>query len=394
MRIAGIVAEYNPFHNGHAWQIAEAKRLGAEVVVVAMSCGAVQRGELPLLPEHIRARAAVEAGADIVLALPAWWACAGAEQFAAAGVALLGAAGCDTLFFGAETPDAALLQAAAEVLLSEQYTRELRRLLGGEARSFAAARAAAAEAVCPGRGLAGLLARPNDNLAVEYCKAIRQAGWGITPCPLPRVGAQHGAPLAAGQARYASAGALRALWHAEGPQALAPYVPAAALELYRQASAAGCDTEPLRFDVALLSRLRGLGLPQLRAVRGVNEGLEHRLLAAIPRCTTAQQLYDALTTVRYPRARMRRLCLDAAVGCTAGQAAPCRPGYLHVLAARRAALPLLKQASLPVATGLAKLEKADAQAVAVQRQFDAFATLCRKTPAPAGECFTQKAFLL
>ena len=87
MRFAGIIAEYDPFHNGHAWQLAQARALGAQRVAVAMSCGLTQRGALPLLPESVRVRAALECGADLVFALPAPWACAGAEAFARAGAA-------------------------------------------------------------------------------------------------------------------------------------------------------------------------------------------------------------------------------------------------------------------------------------------------------------------
>ena len=113
MKFTGIIAEYDPFHNGHAWQLAQAKALGAERVAVAMSCSLVQRGALPLLPEAVRTRSALTCGADLVFALPAPCACAGAEAFARAGVRILAAAGCDALVFGAETPDAALLMEAA-----------------------------------------------------------------------------------------------------------------------------------------------------------------------------------------------------------------------------------------------------------------------------------------
>ena len=95
MKFAGIIAEYDPFHNGHAWQLAQAKALGAERVAVAMSCSLVQRGALPLLPEAVRTQSALTCGADLVFALPAPCACAGAEAFARAGVALLAAAGLD-----------------------------------------------------------------------------------------------------------------------------------------------------------------------------------------------------------------------------------------------------------------------------------------------------------
>ena len=125
-KLAGIIAEYDPFHNGHAWQLQQAKALGAQRVAVAMSCGLTQRGALPLLPESVRVQAALTCGADLVFALPAPYACSGAECFARAGVQLLAAAGCDALVFGAETPDAALLMEAARVLSGAEYRTALK----------------------------------------------------------------------------------------------------------------------------------------------------------------------------------------------------------------------------------------------------------------------------
>ena len=81
MKFAGIIAEYDPFHNGHAWQLAQARALGAQRVAVAMSCGLTQRGALPLLPEAVRVQAALACGADLVFALPAPCACAGAMRW-------------------------------------------------------------------------------------------------------------------------------------------------------------------------------------------------------------------------------------------------------------------------------------------------------------------------
>ena len=99
MDFTGIIAEYDPFHNGHAAQLAAVRAAGAQRIAVCMSSGAVQRGGVPILPESVRVRAALDAGADLVVALPAPYACATAEQFAAAGVHLLTALGC-AIFVG------------------------------------------------------------------------------------------------------------------------------------------------------------------------------------------------------------------------------------------------------------------------------------------------------
>ena len=397
-KLAGIIAEYDPFHNGHAWQLQQAKALGAQRVAVAMSCGLTQRGALPLLPESVRVQAALTCGADLVFALPAPYACSGAECFARAGVQLLAAAGCDALVFGAETPDAALLMEAARVLSGAEYRTALKARLAAGARSFAAARQAAVEAVCPGTGLAALLDKPNNNLAVEYCKAILELGVSLVPIPLPRQGAGHGQALTETGGQFASASALRTLWQSGGADAAAPYVPAEVLPLYREAYAAGRYTDPAaaqRCQLALL-RSRCAGTAPFAQVRGISEGLEHRLEAAVRSSTTHAELLDSLTTVRYPRARMRRLAMDAALGYSA-DAFPALPPYLHLLGAQKDALPLLKAAALPVSHSLARLAEQNAPCRAVvdaQLRACDFGALCRKKPEPMGSALRQKIIFL
>ena len=397
-KLAGIIAEYDPFHNGHAWQLQQAKALGAQRVAVAMSCGLTQRGALPLLPESVRVQAALTCGADLVFALPAPYACSGAECFARAGVQLLAAAGCDALVFGAETPDAALLMEAARVLSGAEYRTALKARLSAGARSFAAARQAAVEAVCPGTGLAALLDKPNNNLAVEYCKAILELGASLVPIPLPRQGAGHGQALTETGGQFASASALRTLWQSGGADAAAPYVPAEVLPLYRDAFAAGQYTDlaaAQRCQLALL-RSRCAGTAPFAQVRGISEGLEHRLEAAVRSSTTHAELLDSLTTVRYPRARMRRLAMDAALDYSA-VAFPALPPYLHLLGAQKNALSLLKAAALPVSHSLARLAKQNVPCRAVvdaQLRACDFGALCRKKPEPMGGALRQKIIFL
>ena len=395
----GIIAEYDPFHNGHAWQLARARALGGgQPVAVALSCGLTQRGAVPLLPERVRVQAALACGADLVFALPAPCACAGAEAFARAGVSLLAAAGCSGLVFGAETPDAARLLQAARVLAGEDYRAALKAALAAGARSFAAARQAAVEAAAPGTGLAELLDKPNNNLAIEYCKAILQLGVAMTPIPLPRRGANHGETLN-GSARFASASALRALWAEGGAPAIRPFVPEAVYPLYAEADAAGASTDFAaagRCELALLRAQCGPFAEEPFAhTRGVSEGLDHAMRRAVQGSATQEELLDALTTVRYPRARMRRLAMDAALGHT--DALPPLPPYLQLLGGRRALLPALKTAALPASHSLMRLREANADcaaAAAAQCAASDFAALVRKTPEAMGSALTQKAVFL
>lgn len=392
MHVAGIIAEYDPFHAGHAWQIARLKEQGFDRIVVCMSSWAVQRGGVPILPPAVRARAALEAGADLVLALPAPYACQSAEGFAAAGVALLAGLGCvDTLAFGAETADREALLAAARLLQSGEYAAVLCRELEGGV-PFAAARAAAAEQTRPGTG--ALLAGPNNNLGVEYCKAILAQRAALIPLPLPRKGAAHGQE---GETEgFASASWIRRRIAMQGIGGARGLVPPSAFALYESAAAAGQLASVRAFDQALLSRLRAMPTEQLARIRGVNEGLQHRLAAAIRTAPTARALYDTAKTRRYAHARLRRLALDAALDYRSG-ALPALPPYLHLLAARRRALPLLGEARLPVGTSLAKLMRQNAACAAVGRAECVaadFAALCRACPAPMGQALTGKPVLI
>ncbi len=388
MKFAGIITEYDPFHNGHAAQLAAARRAGAACIAVCMSSGAVQRGGVPILPDAVRARAALEAGADLVVALPAPYACATAERFAAAGVSLLAALGCDTLVFGAETPDAALLQQAAALLQREELQPLLRQKLSA-GMTYAAARAEAAEALVPGMG--ALLRTPNNILGIEYCKAILNQKAALQLMPLPRWGAAHGG--AAGEhdgTPMASASYLRQHTLEEW----APFVPQTAMELYRKAAAEGQLLDAQKFETAVLALLRAAPPERFARARGVSEGLENRLAAAVREADSLEALYTRLKTKRYPHARLRRLVLDAALEFPAELP---EPPYLLVLGARKAVLPRLKQAWLPAGTSLADLMRTGEEARKIgelhSRAVD-FSSLCRCKIRPMGLAFTAKPVIL
>ena len=383
MNFVGIIAEYDPFHSGHALQLSMLRQRGASTIAVCMSTGVVQRGGVPILPEAVRVRAALAAGADLVVALPAPYANASAEQFAAAGVHLLAALGCDTLAFGAETPEPAPLQAAAAALCSAAFPAALRSQLES-GLPFAAARAAAAETLCP--GAADLLQTPNNILGIEYCK------------PLPRLGAAHGTAQTGqvqGQA-LASASHIRQLVHTQGIKAASPFVPQAAMELYRQAAEQGQLADPEKFSTAVLTLLRTKTPEQLSTLRGAGEGLENRLYAAAREAETVNDLYDRLKTKRYPTARLRRLVLDAVLDVPAA-GLPALPPYLLVLGAKRSALPLLKYAKIPAGTSLAGLAGQDQKlqiAADMHSKAVDFSLLCRYKIQPMGHAYTAHVVLL
>ena len=244
-----------------------------------------------------------------------------------------------------------------------------------------------------GKPVAALLDKPNNNLAVEYCRAIRSLAPRMEAYPLPRQGANHGEALHSAMAvrqRQRTSQALgrgrsgrrRALRSRGGLPALSGGLRRRAVHRF---SAAG------RCELALL-RSACRGKAPFADIRGVSEGLEHRLEAAVRTSTTYDELLDALTTVRYPRARMRRLAMDAALGCTA-DSLPALPPYLHLLGGKKDALPLLKNCALPVSHSLARLRGsggASARMAEAQLAAADFGTLCRVSPEAMGGLLRQK----
>lgn len=198
MKIAGIIAEYNPFHKGHEYQITYTREhLGADYVIVAMSGDYVQRGTPALLPKHIRSEMALKCGADLVLELPVSVSTASAELFAKGGVQLLENLGVvDFLCFGSESGSVSELKSLAAILTEEpeEYKQVLKKHLS-QGKTFPSARALALQEYtktvsCDSlKHAEEILLSPNNILGIEYCKALLRVKSCIEPCTLKREGA-------------------------------------------------------------------------------------------------------------------------------------------------------------------------------------------------------------
>lgn len=189
MKIAGVIAEYNPFHNGHKYHLEETRRLGATHIVVVMSGAAVQRGDIAVADKFLRAKTAVENGADLVIELPCPYSCSSAERFAVGAVQLLaglGEGGVSMLSFGCENDDIRLLNKAAEISAQLDDSAQVREMLENGA-SYPAAIAAAAGIPA----ISDIFAGPNNLLAIEYIKAIKKYAPWIEPTAVARKGAAH-----------------------------------------------------------------------------------------------------------------------------------------------------------------------------------------------------------
>ncbi len=178
VKVAGIIAEYNPFHNGHSYHIEETRKLtGADYVVAVMSGNFVQRGAPAVMDKFLRTRMALMGGADVVLELPVPFATASAEDFAMAGISVLNQTGVvDAVCFGSECGDTGLLTQAASVLVKEPapYKKALKQeLKNGVSWPLARSRALSGLVTdMEPEALEALLSSPNNILGLEYCKAL------------------------------------------------------------------------------------------------------------------------------------------------------------------------------------------------------------------------------
>ena len=305
MKTVGIVAEYNPFHAGHRKQFDCVKaQLGEETAIVcAMSGNFVQRGAPAVLDKTLRAKAAVACGADLVVELPTTVSLSSAEGFAAGGVGILSKL-CDTLCFGAETGETASLMETARALLSEDFSPLLRRELDS-GKSFPAARAEALAQM----GLSGeILRRPNDILAVEYCKAILAQRSPMVPFPIRREGCYHDRTP---DRENPSATAVRRLMLEGG--AWDSFVPESARAIFENAPlhslAAG--------ERAVLAQLRTMTDGEFEALPYGGEGLWRKFMHASRREATLENILTAVKSKRYTRTRLDRMMMCAYLGITA-----------------------------------------------------------------------------
>lgn len=372
MNIAGIIAEYDPFHNGHKHHIDRVRDAGVTHIVAVISGSFTQRGEPALLTKFERTEMALANGVDLVLELPLPFAMASAERFAEGGVATLHALGCiDTLSFGSECGDVAKLCELAALIDTPAYTAALKTALG-TGIPYAAARQQAA-AVCGTHELAGLLDSANNTLGLEYIRASKRLDAPFTFHTIRRVGTAHNATDT--QDAFASASHLRALIRNSDIATAAAYLPSANVAILRRAMENGtAPSNANTLDVAVLTQLRQLSAADFAALPYVSEGLENRLYQASRTAKNVDELLDAVKTRRYPLARLRRILWAALLKLPHESAYP-TPEYIRILGMNERGREILSSAkpTLPIVSRAAHVRTLS------QTAQDLFALECRAT---------------
>lgn len=374
MNIVGLIVEYNPLHNGHAYHFAEAKRLsGAEAVVAVMSGDFLQRGEPAIVSKWARTEMALSLGADVVIELPVAYAVQPAEWFAHGAVALLEATGVVThLCFGSEAGALEALEPLAARLADESAA--LKAAVAEElatGASYPAAYAAATARTSAGAdgeaaAARAILMQPNNSLGLHYMIALRRLGSGIAPLTVRRraAGFHDAAPT---DAAIASATAVRALIEGGGLDAAAPYLPPASAAVLAREFAAGRG--PMTWDSLaqpLFHRLLLCSPEELAAHHEMTEGLEYRIKKVLPELEqpSVSALLDKLKTKRYTRTKLQRTLLHVLLQHDRTLLSPSAlaggPGYLRVLGFSETGRLLLKRmkktASLPIVTRAASFD--------------------------------------
>ncbi|MDX9872337.1 MAG: nucleotidyltransferase [Clostridia bacterium] len=363
MNIVGVIAEYNPFHQGHRYHLQKAKELtGSAAAICVMSGHFLQRGEPAIFDKWARTEMALAQGADLVLELPALYATRSAYWFARGGVETLYQTGVVThLSFGAETAELNKLSRAAELIAGESaaFKEDLRTALK-EGLSFPAARA---KALGGDVDSPSMLASPNNVLALSYLQILHEKNIPLTPAPVQRSGAAYD-ETALLPREFPSATAIRRKLSCGDNASLVGYLAPSTLEIIDREGGAGRGPVFMEaLDGLLMGLLRRSTAEELQNIIEVNEGLENRIRKIAQKAAGCREFLALLKTKRYTYTRLQRFLIHLLLGYTQEKEAYLLPGppYLRVLGFTAAGQKILrkikKEAALPLITKGAYAEK-------------------------------------
>ncbi len=383
----GIIAEYNPFHNGHAYHIRKAKELAnAEYAVVVMSGDFVQRGSPAIYDKYTRTAMALSCGADLVLEIPSVFASSSAEDFASCAVALLNGLGAvDSLCFGSESGDMEKLSAIATILANEPaiYSEELRIQLKKGATFPEARNTALVKNGAVREEDASILASPNNILGIEYLKAIYRQNASLIPLTIARNGSDYHDPLLTPD-RFCSATGLRKALKESArlscEETIFDYVPEPVKLKILESKPLYYDDFNLLLNAALL-RLSMEGIP-FQSFADVSDELAARITKRLPDYHTFEEKINQLKTRQYTYTRISRALLHILLGTTnqltaAGRQAGYAP-YARILGFKKASVPLMgeikKRGSIPLIAKTAGAETGFTGAAAAMLRHDFYSS--------------------
>ena len=317
--VLGIVAEYNPFHNGHLYHIQKTKEMtGAKFVVCVMSGNFVQRGNTSIVDKWTKTQMALASGIDLVLELPTIYSVSSAESFAQGAMKILDNLGIvDTVSFGTETDDFAALNNIATIITEEpkEYVNMLKEELK-QGVSFPKAREQALiKYLNDDVRYKDILNSPNNILGVEYLKALKQLKSKITPIAIKREKVYYNDNVIVDD--FASATAIRKLVTNKEFAGLLKVVPRVTYEtLIKEYEVGNVVLDIQRFEKEIFYTLRRMSVNEIAELPDVSEGLENTIKNAANFCNNIKDFINMVKTKRYTQTRIQRILLFALLGIT------------------------------------------------------------------------------
>lgn len=340
MNAVGVIVEYNPFHNGHAFHLQAAKEAtSADIVIAVMSGNFLQRGEPALVSKWFRAKMALLNGVDIVLELPYQFATQKAETFANGAVSILDAIGCDSLCFGSESGEISSFLETIDFFDKQQEQLDLHIKNNiNTGISYPKALSLSFQALSSADKHVDLT-KPNNILGYHYIKALKQQNSTVKPFTVKRKNADYHDEHFASETIASATSIRKALFSTKQDYAaIEQYVPAPTSHLLKEyLSQYGSFHEWENYWPYLQFRLLQCSCEELKEVYEVEEGLEHRLKAAALEASSFQEFMQKVKTKRYTWTRLQRLCVHVLTNTKKTEMRMCseKVAYLRLLGMTR-----------------------------------------------------------
>lgn len=353
MEITAIICEYNPFHNGHMYQIQQARKNGATHIVAIMSGNFVQRGELAFIDKHLRAEIAIKCGADLVIELPVPYSVSSAELFARGAVHIINSIGCvDALSFGSESGDIELLKLAAQASKEACDRKKFKELLSSGISYPSAIHMIIKESCEP--KVAQLFESPNNTLAIEYIKALDNINSNILPKTIERKSVDHDSYNPSD--KFASASLLRK--NVSCGEDISYYVPKTCLDILEKAVEGGAVTSQSELDNLIRYKILTTSKLEFTQIPDASEGLCDRLISSAKKFATSQEIITNAKTKCFTMARIRRVICYLLLGVKMSDF-KILPSYARILGFNDRGIEILsiakKSSSIPVLSSLSQI---------------------------------------
>lgn len=322
-KVLGIIAEYNPFHNGHLYHLKESKKAtGAEYTVAIISGNFTQRGSTSIIDKWKKTEMALQNGVDLIIELPVLYSISSSENFAEGSIKILNSLGIiDFLSFGSETSDIKILNNFANILYDEpkEYKKILSNYLD-TGLSFPKARENALLEYIKNfedvntnfDNYKNILSSPNNILGIEYLKALKKYKSSIKPVCIKRSGADYNSSDISINTSIASATAIRELIKNKNFNTIKTVMPEKSYSILADCINSGCIIPDLNcFEKEIIYVLRKMSIEEIANLPDVSEGLEFLIKKTVNSCNTLTELLNTIKSKRYTITRLQRILLYA-----------------------------------------------------------------------------------